>query len=79
MNHMHAGYHRRIGHRMTPTQAIERILGHRECPICGHCGPDVVVTHRYVGGRGYVDQVHCQDEVACSRRWNLANGFTPAH
>ena len=52
------------------TQGIDRELKNPVCSHCGHQGEDVIREPVYVGGQGYVSTIHCQDRIACWRRWD---------
>ena len=39
------------------------------CTHCHHRGEDVIVRTVYVGGKGLVHSIECQDRVACWDRW----------
>jgi len=41
------------------------------CKNCGLTGDDVILKTKYVGGQGPVTFPLCEDEVACTLRWDL--------
>jgi hypothetical protein len=45
------------------------------CQHCGHQGEDVIKEPAYIGGQGYVPNIHCQDRLACWRRWDQKHGI----
>ncbi len=47
----------------------------RTCPHCGHTGEDVSYHTVYVGGKGYVAVLECDDRTECWQRWDAQNGL----
>lgn len=45
------------------------------CTHCGHYGQDVSVHVEYIGGCGLVEVIRCNDQAACWRRFDGANGL----
>ncbi|MDO8672707.1 MAG: hypothetical protein Q7O66_14950 [Dehalococcoidia bacterium] len=51
----------------------------RRCAACGWIGADVHEQRRYIGGKGNVFVLRCDDGVACTKRQDTPDvGFTDA-
>jgi len=45
------------------------------CAHCGNTSPAVHPWPAYIGGKGYVSLMECDDRVACWHSWDKAHGL----
>ena len=48
----------------------EKLITKNTCKHCGKTGLDVGLEMVYIGGKGYVPVMVCNDGVQCWKRWN---------